>query len=122
MRNGAEDEGGDTPTLLIVGDLHHWRLAGRDLPDLDGFHFVDFADVTGDLLDRLRPDVVLSALMAEGFDALDLAATLAALSYRGAYRSIGVDLPNPAAIRREVMAAAPGLDFEILLISPERPH
>ncbi len=122
MRNGADDADGGTPILLVVGDMHHWRLAGRELPDLDGFHFVDFADVTGDLLERLRPDVVLSALMAEGFDALDLAATLSELSFRGAYRSISTVVPNPAAIRREVRAAAPGLDFEILLISSDRPH
>lgn len=122
MRNGADAERRGAPVMLVVGDLHHWRLSGRELPELDGFHFVDYADVTAELLERLRPDVVLSALMAAGFDALDLAGTLSALSYRGAYRSISPDLPDPAAVRREVQAAAPGLDFEILLISSELPH
>ncbi len=107
---------GDEPIMLVVGNLRSWKRQGLAIPSIDGFHFVGLQDVTADLLSTLRPDVVLSALMAESFDALDLARRLSGLGYCGLYRALTNDLPNPSAIVAEVRACAPGIDFDLYII------
>jgi len=109
---------GYEPIMLVVGNLRSWQRQGLEIPQIDGFHFVGLQDVTADLMGRLRPDVVLSALMGESFDALDLARRLSGLGYGGLYRALTNALPNPSAIVSEVRASAPGLDFDLYIIDP----
>lgn len=111
-----ERPGQTLPVMLIVGDMGNWQRAGRQLPVLAGFHFVGFADVTPATIDRIRPDVVLSALFSAEFDAIDLARRLAGMQFDGRYRALAMSLPDPDVIRSEIAAVAAGLDFDLFLI------
>ncbi|MGC9370138.1 MAG: hypothetical protein ACP5DX_11420 [Paracoccaceae bacterium] len=59
-------------------------------------------------------DCVVSPLVAEQFDALDLARELDAAGYRGQYFIIAPPLPRPDLIRRELAAIAPQVEIELL--------
>lgn len=106
----------DIPVILVVGDLRGWMRSGRQPPDLHGFHFAGIADVTAETLERIAPDVVLSALFTAEFDALDLARLLADLGFCGRYRALSQTLPRPAVIRSEVSGVAPDLDFDLFIL------
>jgi len=111
--------------ILVVGNLRQWQLEGRSLPELPDFHFVGFDELDRDMLADIAPDVVLSTLMAADFDAVDVARCLSALGFKGRYRALTNVLPNPDAVRAEVQAAAAGLDFDLLVLDPNRsngPH
>ena len=114
---------GTAPVMLVVGNVRLWRSNGRQVPQMPGFHFVGFDDVTAGLLSELRPDVVLSALLGENFDALELARRLHALKFAGRYRALTNGLPNPGVVRAEVQAAVPDLDFDLFVIDdPDAPQ
>lgn len=104
------------PIMLVVGGQRNATRTGPMPPQIDGFHFAGFQDVTPELLAECNPDVVLSALMADRFDALDLARRLADAGYRGRYRAMTLALPNPDAVLAEVKAMAPEIDFELFVI------
>lgn len=57
---------------------------------------------------------VISPLMTEQFDALDLASELALAGYRGHYLVVTPALPRPAIIRREIAQLCPGLTVELI--------
>lgn len=82
--------------------------------------FATLAAVDAGLLDRIRPDVVLAPLMTPAFDVLDLARLLSALGYRGQLRAVTPGIPDPRLVRREIAAACPGLDFELVVSAPGR--
>ncbi len=103
--------------MLVIGDIGRWEAKGRRLPAIDGCHFADPSELGEDLLRRIQPDYVISALIGERVDALDIAVRLSGLSFSGAYRTLVDDLPNVAAVRSEVRLAAPGLDFDILMLA-----
>lgn len=99
--------------VLVVGDLDAWQKAGRMIPAIAGFHFAAFADVTDDLLRVIAPDLVLSALMGDEYDVIELARRLDFLAFVGRYRALTRHLPNPQLVLNEVRAAAPGIDFDL---------
>lgn len=100
-------------SILVVGNLASWRKAGREIPRLPGFHFTAFDDVTAELLRVTAPDLVLSALMGDGYDAIELARCLALLDFAGRYRALTSGLPNPRVVLAEVHQVAPGIDFDL---------
>lgn len=104
------------PVMLVIGRYNAWTGAGRDVPHMPGFHFLGYGDVTAQTLRRIAPDVVLCALMGDGFDAIDLAERLAGLGFTGRLRALATDLPNPDAVRREVCEACPEIDFDVLVL------
>jgi hypothetical protein len=106
--------------ILVIGNLRSWALAGRPVPLLDGFRFASFEDLSAALLEETRPHLVLSALMGESFDAVDLARRLAELGFAGRYRALTNPLPRPEDVREEVRAAAPGLDFDLFVLNGVR--
>jgi len=59
-------------------------------------------------------DCIISPLMSEHFDALDLARELDAAGYRGQYLIVAPPLPRPDLIRRELSAIAPDVGIELL--------
>ena len=107
---------GHAPVILVVGNMRDWAKQSRVLPRIDGFHFAGFHEITPAFLARLNPEIVLSALIADQFDAIDLARRLSEAGFQGRYRAVTNDLPNPRAITSEVRAAAPGIDFDIYII------
>ncbi len=106
---GADPVG--LPVMLVVG------RGGDSAPlVLDGYHFANFASLSLDLLGAVQPDVVLSALVHEDFDAFDLAELLTALRFRGRYRVVAQEIPHPEVVLREVRGAFPSLDFDIMIL------
>jgi hypothetical protein len=101
-----------TTVMLVVGHIHDPAA----LPRIPGFHFRTFDAVNGALLEELRPEVVLSALIAEDFDAIDLARLLGKSGYKGRYRAVSGALPSVRVVLSEVRASAPGLDFDLFVM------
>lgn len=59
-------------------------------------------------------DVVVSPLVTELFDAMDLAHQLALGGYRGRYMVVTPALPRPDIIRGEIAQLCPGLSVELV--------
>jgi hypothetical protein len=115
---GPASENHQTPTVLAVGDIDEWRRRGGDIPADSRLAFTDFRSVTAELLQIMAPTLVLSPLLARGFDCIDLAQVLHAIGYRGRYRAVADILPDPGMIRREIAVLCPGLDFDVIVVAP----
>ena len=107
--------------ILVVGNLQAWEREGRSVPVLDGFRFVEFQDLGEELQRGQAPQMVLSALTGDGYDALDIASCLQEMSFRGTYRALAERLPDAEVVREEVRSVAPDLDFDLLILSPSLP-
>ncbi|WP_132695874.1 hypothetical protein [Rhodovulum steppense] len=59
-------------------------------------------------------DYVVSPLVGDQFDALDLAAQLELAGYRGRYMVVTPSLPAPGVIRREIEQLCPSLTVELI--------
>ncbi len=117
MLNVTPQAAAPEPVMLVIGDVGRWNAEGRDTPTLENCHFASVDDLDSALLDRLRPDFVISALIGAGVDAIEIAERLTGLSYGGAYRAIvGQSIPNTGVIRSEIKAVAPDLDFDIFIV------
>lgn len=58
-------------------------------------------------------ETVITPLVAEHFDAMDMAAELALADYRGTLVVVVPPLPRPAIIQRELAAICPGVHIEL---------
>jgi hypothetical protein len=113
---GRDSSSTQSIRMLIVGNMARWQACGR-LPKMPpDCEYVDFAQLDRSKIRQFRPDLVLSALMSEGFDAFDVAEKLDTLKYRGMYRVVASDLPDAKVIRRDIRLAAPNLDFNLLVL------
>lgn len=72
-----------------------------------------WAHLNARLLADVLPGAVAAPLFGEGFDAVDLAARLQRLGYRGALWVVTPALPSPAMVRREIAAAGKGLEVTL---------
>ncbi|MGI9388874.1 MAG: hypothetical protein ACR2O1_02355 [Boseongicola sp.] len=109
---GADDQ---TTAILAVGDSDEWlRQGNRSLTD-GSIVFVSIEEVTPTLLDRLCPAIVISPALSHRFDCIDLAQILHRLRFKGRYRAVSNELPNPEMIKREIGHLCPGLDFAVLI-------
>ncbi len=99
---------------LVVGDLEHWIALGRDLPFIENLQFVPFAELSGEII-QSQPDIVLSPLSAEGFDAVDVANRLRDLNFTGPYRAIAQRVRDPEIVRQEINDHAPDINFDLLI-------
>lgn len=109
--------------ILVIGHLRFPDREGAALLRQQGYRFACFAELDADLLRAARPDMVVSALIGDGFDAMDVARRLMQLGYAGPYRALSPPLPRPDLVRAEIRAAAPALDFDLVVVShgPDRP-
>ena len=103
----------DRAVILAVGDVGAWCNSGQRVAWRSNVVLAEFHEVTRDLLERIRPAMVVSPLLCRYFDCVDLAQVLGTLNYRGKYLALGSGLPNPGLIVREVRALVPRLDFEV---------
>ncbi|MGH1329482.1 MAG: hypothetical protein ACRBBK_01250 [Paracoccaceae bacterium] len=99
------------PNILAVGDLDTWIDAGKMPVRSPKIAFAEFYEVGPDLLALFQPDYVVSPTLCRSFDCMDLATILQACGFRGKYRALSNNLPNPEIIRREVLALCRNLDF-----------
>ena len=110
---GAADD--HTVAILAVGDSDEWLRKGNRLPTEGGVMFVSIEQVTAALLERTCPSVIISPALSARFDCIDLAQVLHSLNYKGRYRAVSRELPNPAMVEREIHQLCPRLDFAILV-------
>ncbi len=104
--------------VLVVGHVSD-RMS---LPRIPGFHFRPFHAINRQLLTLIQPDVVLSALIAQGFDAVDLARVLVDAGFDGRYRAVTEKIPNRRFVVAEVRATVPGVDFDLFVMEDLRPR
>ena len=109
--------------ILVIGHLSFTGGEGPGILPEQSFRFASFSDLDGPLLQAVRPDMVVSALIDDNFDAVDMARRLTDLGYAGPYRALSTPLPRPGIVKAEVRGAAPGLDFDLIIVrhDPERP-
>ncbi|MEO0915824.1 MAG: hypothetical protein AAFY31_02410 [Pseudomonadota bacterium] len=98
---------------LAVGDPQEWKQRGYALPR-EGIVFLSFSDVTQETMDHLRPGLVVSPVLSNTFDCVDLAVQLYRVGFSGEYRAISTGLPKPEVIEREVRQMCTQLDFRII--------
>ena len=119
---GPASEQQPRATILAVGDVAEWTRHRGSLPVDGSLAFSSFAGITPELFEILAPQIVLSPLLARGFDCIDLAQLLSSLGFRGQYRAITEALPDPEIIRREIRCLCPGIDFDVIQISKGDPR
>ena len=128
MANGNASELHAVPTdlanipssrILVVGDITRWNGAGRETIAFSDFVFCNIAGLRSNLLHDLNPDIVLSPLIADDFDVIEVAIILRHLDFSGVYRVISTDIPKPTIILSEVKKVAPDLNFDLLVLPPE---
>ncbi len=118
MQPNASEKQAIADVTLVVGNIARWTAEGRPPFKTDVFEFTEFEHLTQELLDFINPDIILSPLMADDFDVVEMADRLHALGYRGCYRAITSNIPNADMIRAEVRNHAPEVDFDLLMMSP----
>lgn len=111
---GNEIEDPFFPSMLVVGNIHAWAGSDQSLPSIPGIVFVDYRDLGPHISADRQPDIILSAVVGHGFDAVELATILQTCGFRGRYRGVATSLPRPELIRGEVRTRAPDVDFDIL--------
>jgi hypothetical protein len=78
-------------------------------------HAVPYDMLDEILLDKLRPDQVITPLFGEGYDAVDVAEDLSLFGYCGQLVAISPRLPNPKIIEREMREYAYAMNFELVM-------
>lgn len=96
--------------FLVIGD-QAMPVADADIS------VVAFADLSVQLLQQIRPDVVVAPLLAGQIDALDVAALLYACAYDGRLCILARALPDPDLIRADIARIAPDLAVDLLVVS-----
>ncbi len=104
--------------VVIIGDALPGAWRHDDARDPV---FVAFDQIRSESFTALRPDLILTPLMDEGFDCFDVAIALRETGYRGRLRAVVRFLPDPALVRREIAAICPGLDFDIIVTGQPGP-
>lgn len=120
IEDTAEDRREDQPVILAVGEMSGWGGASDGLPLDSAITFIEFRELSAELLDRLGPDIILSPLLCSSFDCMDLAQVLDGFGFRGRYRAMSAQVPQPELIRREVHACCPRLDFDLVNVDVAR--
>jgi len=62
----------------------------------------------------LGPKLVLTPLISAKNDAIEIAAALSRFGFTGRYRAVISSLPDKEMVRREVVAAVSGFDFDVV--------
>ncbi|WP_159086926.1 hypothetical protein [Loktanella sp. Alg231-35] len=101
---------------LVIGNMRRWVAEGRLTSSLRDFTFLNFGELSAEALKAHTPDIILSPLVGDDFDVIEIAQQLATLAFSGRYRAIAERLPNAEMIRKEVSEQATDLDFDVLLM------
>lgn len=126
--NISTDIGIDSPKrtlVLTIGEAGDWAYYGPNLPFDSQIGFVNYADLSKELIITLCPDVVITPLLSTSFDCLDVARILGAVEYRGSLTVVSPEIPKPRMITKELRALCPGVQVVIDAGGPTpplRPH
>ena len=80
-----------------------WQLPGAQVVA------ADYDELTPDLIESLRPEIVLCSLLCDGFDCIDVGERLSALGYRGILRILMGAIPRPHMVTEELRSLLPDL-------------
>lgn len=86
------------------------RGGNPENPDVRLVEFDEFLELST----RKPADVVLSPMIGDTYDCIDVAQHLFAAGFTGSYRVMTPDLPNPGILRQEIRSLCPGLDFDLV--------
>jgi hypothetical protein len=115
----TEEETRLRPIILAVGDVRQWLGSGRTLPADSQIAFAEFHEISAELLETLTLDIVMSPVLTNNFDCLDLAQALQASGFRGRFRVVAPDMPNPRVIQAEIHAMCPALDVAFIYVGDD---
>jgi hypothetical protein len=103
---------------LLVGEYANVQGAETLLPSKSAVFYLDFNDLSADVLRAVNPDVVISPVICATFDCLELAEFLEETEFLGRYRVVLENIPRPEIICREVRRTHPMLDFGVISEKP----
>lgn len=103
---------------LVIGDMEKWIAQGRPIFAEDDLTYLDFQDLSSEQVDTVGPEMVVSQLVEDAFDAFQIVNDLKSFGYRGRYRAVARELPNVPMVRSEITAIAPEIDFDIVVLQP----
>lgn len=109
-----------TLPMLVIGDLTQWAARGRLRMAPDQCEFVDITQLDQVTIRRYDQGLIVAPLLSGAFDAFDIAEKLAAAQFAGMFRVVADAVPNADLIRTEIEAAAPGLDFDLIVLPAAR--
>ncbi|MEL6168509.1 MAG: hypothetical protein AAFR35_07440 [Pseudomonadota bacterium] len=110
----ADGDVGRSIDILAVGDVSRWEQANGQRPVNAHIAFVEFHEISDVFLETVQPMMVISPLLTDTFDCIDLASVLSSLGFAGQYRAIAGSIPSPDIVRRELNSLCPDLDFDIV--------
>ena len=79
-----------------------------------------FMDLPQEDFARLLPDLVVSPLISDSYDALEFASRLQEFGYQGHYRVIVRDLPDTQLVSQEIRMAAPAINFDVVKLAAQQ--
>ncbi len=112
-------DAGTDDRIMVIGNIARWSAEGRATIPSGHVQFSELGELTSAMFDTAAPAIILSPLMGDDFDVMDVAERLSDLGFQGRYRVITQALPDVDMIRSEVRALAPDLDFDLLMIPPK---
>lgn len=94
-----------------------------DVPSADGNAQIRLLGYDELLVQRDPPqaDLVLSPMVGDTFDCLDVAVQLHAQGFRGRLHVVAPALPDPAILRREVASICPGIHVDVVIQDDSNP-
>jgi hypothetical protein len=104
------------PKAMVIGDVARWRAQGMNVAPVDGLEFIAIDGLCAATLSRIAPETILSPLIADTFDAYEVAQLLSAYGYKGRYCAISDPLPDCNAVISEVTEHAPDVWFDIFVV------
>lgn len=113
-----KDRQNDTNMTLLVGEYAHLQGSETLMPSSSAVFYLDFKDLSADVLRAVNPDVVISPAIGATFDCLELAEFLEKAAFSGRYRVVLDKIPRPEIICREVRHTHPLLDFDVISEKP----
>ena len=117
--SGDAFAGVDRRVSLVIGDVSQWIRNGRKIPSIDGFHFADYRSVNRKLIERLSPEIILSPLITDQFDAIDIAQLLADEGYRGLYCAVSEHVGDRESVITELRRTAPMMEVDLFVLPPK---
>jgi hypothetical protein len=100
--------------ILIIGDIARWKTIGLLQEDVLNCRYVAMKDTKKALIDPV--DIVLSPLLGDDFDALDVVDVLKKARFQGRYCVLAQAMPDAKIVLDEIRALAPGLAVDLLML------
>lgn len=102
--------------ILVIGDVTRWQSCGRLRDAPEGYEFIDIAQLDPQKIRQYDAALIVTPLISDGFDAVDVAEKLASVRFKGMFRVLTNHLPDVDIIRDDIQDVAPCIDFDLLVL------